>query len=689
MAGNTSTIELKVNGIAQIKKELRELKGELASATDPKQMAELAAKAGELSDQLKDANERVAVFASGSPFEQTNNALGLMGSQLMSLDFEGAAESSKLFASAAKGINGDMIAKSLKSLSTVVFQVGKAFMSVGLSLLTNPIFLIAAAIIAIVAVIALLMNKLGILKPILDAIGKVFGFIMAIVNAVIEAFKMLTDWLGLTAHAAEESAQRQIAASEKKLAALEKTSESQIDMMDHEIRLAKIQGEDVAIAEAQKQKYIIATTQTRVEELEKQVKLHRRLGDLEAEDLQKLKDSLEEQKKALREAGQDFEALRLENAKKVEDNAKKVEENRRKVWENSKKVRQEEAKDRLNALRSLQDMELELMDEGIEKELKANKYKYQRLKEDTQANDKLTLDEKTKMLENLALLESTSRDAINEAAVQAEKDKQAKINQAVKDSQELAAQAEEEYFEQYRQLTTSKQQLEIDAVNEKYFQLIEDAKKYNLDVSALETQQKDELAKINDDYRQKELAKENALKQAKLDLVSGGLDATQQIISAFAGKSEAQQKRAFQMQKAVSIAQAVMDTYKGANAIFASAAANPASVLFPAQPFIQAGLAIAAGIANVKKIASTQFGGGATPSGGGATGGSAGGGSSTQPATPNVSLFGQNNNANNLSSTPSQEANGGGEMVVKAVVVESDITNAQNQANKFKTMAEL
>jgi len=132
-----------------------------------------------------------------------------------------------------------------------------------------------------------------------------------------------------------------------------------------------------------------------------------------------------------------------------------------------------------------------------------------------------------------------------------------------------------------------------------------------------------------------------------------------------------------------------MDTYKGANAIFASAAANPASILFPAQPFIQAGLAIAAGIANVKKIASTQFGGGATPSGGGSTGGASGGASSTQPATPNVSMFGQNNNANNLSSTPSQEANGGGEMVVKAVVVESDITNAQNQANKFKTMAEL
>ncbi len=42
-----------------------------------------------LNQKLKDANEQVAVFASGSPFEQTNNALGLMGSPLASLDFEG------------------------------------------------------------------------------------------------------------------------------------------------------------------------------------------------------------------------------------------------------------------------------------------------------------------------------------------------------------------------------------------------------------------------------------------------------------------------------------------------------------------------------------------------------------------------------------------------------------------------
>ncbi len=62
-----------------------------------------------------------------------------------------------------------------------------------------------------------------------------------------------------------------------------------------------------------------------------------------------------------------------------------------------------------------------------------------------------------------------------------------------------------------------------------------------------------------------------------------------------------------------------------------TALVNPSSVLFPAQPFISAGLAIAGGIANVAKIASTQFGGGASASGGGADSGFGSG-----PSLPSV-----------------------------------------------------
>ena len=98
-------------------------------------------------------------------------------------------------------------------------------------------------------------------------------------------------------------------------------------------------------------------------------------------------------------------------------------------------------------------------------------------------------------------------------------------------------------------------------------------------------------------------------------LASETLGAIGNLASLFAKGDEKRAKAAFKIQKAVSIAQATVDTYKGANAIFASAAANPATVLFPAQPFIAAGVAIASGLANVATIAQQQFQGGGTPGG--------------------------------------------------------------------------
>ena len=87
MAGTIDVGTIKVGGLAELKAQLRELKGELANATDPAQMQRLAEAAGEVSDQIKDANEKISVFATGSKFEATSNAFNLMSGQLASLDF--------------------------------------------------------------------------------------------------------------------------------------------------------------------------------------------------------------------------------------------------------------------------------------------------------------------------------------------------------------------------------------------------------------------------------------------------------------------------------------------------------------------------------------------------------------------------------------------------------------------------
>jgi hypothetical protein len=126
-----------------------------------------------------------------------------------------------------------------------------------------------------------------------------------------------------------------------------------------------------------------------------------------------------------------------------------------------------------------------------------------------------------------------------------------------------------------------------------------------------------DIAKRSNETATKDLAYQKEVNNAKVQMLSDTLGTLSSLTELFGKKDEANAKKAFQVNKAISIADAIIKTYLGANAIFATAAANPKSVLFPAQPFIAAGLAIAGGFANVAKISATQFGGGGSASGGG------------------------------------------------------------------------
>ncbi len=124
----------------------------------------------------------------------------------------------------------------------------------------------------------------------------------------------------------------------------------------------------------------------------------------------------------------------------------------------------------------------------------------------------------------------------------------------------------------------------------------------------------------------------------KLDFAKQTLAGIAQITSAFGKNNEKTAKRAFQIQKAISIAQATISTYESANAIFASTAKNPITTAFPAAPFVAAGVAVAAGLANVATIAAQQFQGstsGGSPGGANPPSFGGGGGTESQPATFN------------------------------------------------------
>jgi len=222
---NEVEIPLKITGIGAIKAELRDLKGQIADATDPESLRQLSMRAGELKDQLKDANEAVNVFASGSKFEQVSNSIGGIKDSLMSLDFEEANQKAQVFAGALGKLNPADLAKGMKGLMGTLSTVGGAFVKLGATILANPIFLLVAIITVIVVAIGFFLKKIGVL----DA---VFKAIMAPINAVIQGFKDLTDWMGLTDNAAEENAEAVKESSEKNIESIKQQSKAQQDLFN-------------------------------------------------------------------------------------------------------------------------------------------------------------------------------------------------------------------------------------------------------------------------------------------------------------------------------------------------------------------------------------------------------------------------------------------------------------------------
>jgi hypothetical protein len=194
-----------------------------------------------------------------------------------------------------------------------------------------------------------------------------------------------------------------------------------------------------------------------------------------------------------------------------------------------------------------------------------------------------------------------------------------------------------------------------------------------------------EIASIESKYRKDreqldkdELAKKRVLEGQKIDAVQSTLSTIGNLAELFAGKSRKQQEQAFKIQKAVNIANATIDTYKAATGAYSSLSAIP--VVGPALGIAAAGLALSAGLLNVKKIASTKFdaggGGGTPPSGGGG-----GGGTNAMQGnviTPNFNIVGNNgtNQLQQLKQAPIQAYVVSGEMSTQQSLDRNRLRNA-------------
>jgi len=136
---------------------------------------------------------------------------------------------------------------------------------------------------------------------------------------------------------------------------------------------------------------------------------------------------------------------------------------------------------------------------------------------------------------------------------------------------------------------------------------------------------------------------EEAKSQLRIDAMKTSLSIISDLAGAFAGDSERQQKKAFQIQKGVSIATATIDTYLAAQGAYRSqmAISTPDA---PVRAAVAAGIAIAQGLARVAIISKQQFNGTGGTSGNNGTGGVPQAGNMAAPSPANFAFVGNQPN---------------------------------------------
>ena len=233
------------------------------------------------------------------------------------------------------------------------------------------------------------------------------------------------------------------------------------------------------------------------------------------------------------------------------------------------------------------------------------------------------------------------------------------ITKAIRDAQDKNAEA-----------FMTQSEIEERAVNDKYFRLIELAKQQNKSTLDLEIAQANEIndIRVKDDEADRKIKQENAdatneiekkKAAAREQWLAAGANTLKQAASLLGESTDAG--------KAAAIAATTIDTYQSATSAYKSLSGIP--VVGPALGTVAAGVAIAAGLANVKKIISVKTpkggGGGATPSMSGAATGSG--------TAPQFNVVG-NSGVNQLAGVMSTNQ----QTPVKAYVVPSDVTTGQS-----------
>jgi hypothetical protein len=231
--------------LSELKKEFKETQQILSGLTaGSKEYIKTLEKLGGIKDDIGDLNDEIKAFNPQGKIAALGNVMGGVASGI-----QGAVGAMALF-----GVESEETQKMLLKVQAAsafadgikgIVGMGDAFKVLGNVLKANPIMLIATIVIAIGTALFALKDKVKIIGDAFDFVGKIIGI-------VVQGFKDLTDFMGLTSNASDDLAATQIANAKK-------TGDAIVSRYDREIERAAAAGKNTLDLEKKKQLAIIET----------------------------------------------------------------------------------------------------------------------------------------------------------------------------------------------------------------------------------------------------------------------------------------------------------------------------------------------------------------------------------------------------------------------------------------------
>jgi len=559
-----------------------------------KKFQELSVQMGELKDRMNDAADAVR-GNTGPAIEGARASFGLMGEQIMNLDFEGLSQSLNLVSGNLARLKPEDISKGLKSMAEAGVN---AFKAIGKAILANPLLAIGAVIVGIAMNFEKIIKFFPEFENALTGIDEKQREVAKNAQAQADAAKKAYDNALLQENSLrlqgksekeilqfkmaelesaikigkvnleiqEQQAVNQIAASKRNSELLTQVIRGALELSAVGLRMLSAPI-DLVLATANKVSETLGFgTITAINLNDEITKLTEMGSKMVSEFLidpvaqeKELKDSLEKQRHEIAQMTSDYQGFQLA-IKKIDSDAAKEKD---KLAEEARKKAEEE----LEAAKKL-------YQERRDAEIAAEDAKYKAMQE------------------------------IQESAIEKE------ITAAVEASEELYRLAGEDAAAQALIAENLKKQ--IADITKKYTDEEKAAREKQNEANAILAAKELEDAKK---LEQEKAALRMANIQSNFEMAGLALDALSSLNEAAAKGDEASQRKAFERNKMIQKAQATIAMASG----IVQQLAVPQDQL-TGMNFVKAAALAAAGIANIVKINQTQFNGSVpSPNGGNLT----------------------------------------------------------------------